>query len=49
MDGAGGEISVVSGGGEWAISPEITNKKRAISQSFLAEGLPRLGEQVDVV
>lgn len=42
VDGAGGEILFVSGGGEWGISPEITNKK--ISQGFLAEGLPRLGE-----
>lgn len=49
VNGAGGEILVVSGGGEWDISPEITKKKRAVSQGFLAEGPPRLGEQVDVV
>lgn len=38
MDGAG-EISAVSGGGQWDISPEIINKKREISQGFLAENL----------
>lgn len=40
---------MVSGRGEWDISLEITNKKRAVSQGFLAEGLPRLRERVDVV
>lgn len=42
--GSGGKILVVSGGGEWDISPEITNKKKNISQGFLEKALPRFGE-----